>query len=235
MTFAPDPTGLARSARGRRRHRRGFTLLETALALVIVSVGVVAIVEAHQSFIIANRWSSHESTATYLANELRERMRTLPRHDPITGLRIVSGPTGGVVEGWGRESTELLVTDFDDIDDYDGLRFGQLAGVPGTTFTGPIDAFGRVIPEIDVNGQIVTQSGVVVPLRGWAQSVEVVKVDPFDMANSVPLSQTVQANGVPREIDRWPLKVTVSVWFQDHNQAAAERVVSVSWIVPATR
>src|SRR5947207_15139388 len=78
--------------------RCGFTLLETALAMVIVMVGVLAMIEAQQGFIHTNSWSSHEATATYLANEIRERMRSLPLHDPISGLTVVNGQA----VGWGR-------------------------------------------------------------------------------------------------------------------------------------
>ena len=41
---------------------RAFTLLETALAMVIIMVGVVAMIEAQRGFITSNGWSSHEAT-----------------------------------------------------------------------------------------------------------------------------------------------------------------------------
>src|SRR4051812_34460639 len=94
------------------RHRpRGFTLLETALAMVIVLVGVLAMIEAQGSFILSNGWSSHEATATYLAGEIRERMRTLPRHDPVTGLSLVMVNGVPTLQGLGREPAEITVND----------------------------------------------------------------------------------------------------------------------------
>jgi len=69
-------------------NRRGFTLLETSMALVIIGVGVLAFVEAQNAFIKNNTWSSQAATATLLAGEIRERTRRLPRHDPVTGLYI---------------------------------------------------------------------------------------------------------------------------------------------------
>src|SRR5205085_2463013 len=76
-------------ARQRRQAgARGFTLIETALATVIIGVGVLALLEAQQAFMKSNDWSTQAATATYLANEIREMTRKLPRHDPVTGLTL---------------------------------------------------------------------------------------------------------------------------------------------------
>ncbi len=120
------------------------------MALVIIGVGVLAFVEAQKSFVQNNSWSSHTATATLLANELRERMRRLPRHDPVTGLYLETQGTGSVVRGWGLEAGEITVDDFDDVDDYEDLRFGADGDLPG-----PIDAFGDVIAELDADGNPV--------------------------------------------------------------------------------
>jgi prepilin-type N-terminal cleavage/methylation domain-containing protein len=101
---------IAPRARGARS--RGFTLIETALATVIVGVGVLAIVAAQQAFHQQNAWSSRAAIATYLANEIREMTFNLPRHDPVTGTTI-----------WGPEPNEADWYDFDDLDDFDGLTF----------------------------------------------------------------------------------------------------------------
>jgi prepilin-type N-terminal cleavage/methylation domain-containing protein len=69
-----------------RRAGRGFTLIETALATVIVGVGVLALLDAQAAFHVSNDWSTHAATGTYLANEIRELTRKLPNHDPVTGL-----------------------------------------------------------------------------------------------------------------------------------------------------
>lgn len=230
----------SRTAAGRLRSG-GFTLLETAMAMVIVTVGIVAIIEAQRSFARANNWSSHEATATYLANELRERMRILPRHDPLNGLTLETPGGGGspVVSGWGREVGEDTVVDFDDIDDYDGVRFGEVpgtnVGAGGNVFGGPIDAFGRVIPEVDDQGQALTGAGgVAVPLRRWAQTITVTKVNPFNYAQDVAQNATQAANGAfpGRAVDKYPLRVTVTVWYLDADDVTARPVTDVSWIVP---
>jgi hypothetical protein len=214
------------STKPSRSRGRAFTLLETSLAMVIVMVGVVAIVEAQRGFMQANGWSSQEATAGYLANELRERMRVLPRHDPVTGLALINN----VLTGLGRENNEVTVTDLDDVDDYLGLTFGT-----GGNFDGPIDAFGRVIQEVDENGLVrLDGEGRPVPLRGWTQSVAVQKVNPFDFATPVDWSAVENPDGEfrGRGVDQYPLRVTVTVSYQGPLEPAPTPVTQVSWIVP---
>lgn len=210
-----------------RSERRGFTLLETALAMIIVMVGVLAMVEAQGGFLRSNAWSSHEATATYLANELRERMRGLPRHDPVTGLKLIpSGSGPPTAQGVGPESGEVTIADFDDIDDYNGAKFGN-----GGNFDGPVDAFGRVIPDVDFNGSVRLDSSTGQPmsLQGWSQLVLVEKVNPFDFSTALGWADT----DAIRAVDQFPLRVTVTVSYQDPLSTTPEEVARVSWIVPA--
>ena len=210
---------------------RAFTLLETALAMVIIMVGVVAMIEAQRGFITSNGWSSHEATATYLASEIRERMRTLPRHDPVTGLSLAVVNGVPTLVGLGREINEITVADFDDVDDYNGITFG-----PGGNFGGPIDAFGRIIPQTDANGApVLDNQGHVVPLQGWSQSVLVQKMSPYDFSTVVQWTDVQAASGAfpGRTVDRYPVRVTVTVFYQGPLDAQPQSVTSMSWIVPA--
>ena len=120
------------------RGPNGFTLIETALATVIVGVGVLSIVAAQQAFHKQNAWSTNASTATRLGNEIREMTFRLPRHDPVTGLILP----------WGPEDNELWVGDFDDLDDFDDdpLADHQPAAVVGLQREG-VDAVGRHFDE----------------------------------------------------------------------------------------
>lgn len=140
-----------------RTAKRGFTLIETALATVIVGVGVLAIVSAQQAFHQKNSWSTHASIAQRLGNEIREMTLRLPRHDPVTGRAF-----------WGPEANELWVGDFDDLDDFDGdgdgLVFSAALG------NGPINAMREIIPN----------------MTGWSQTVRVFNVDPFDITSVEP-------------------------------------------------
>ena len=145
-----------------KRHgkaRRGFTLIETALATIIVGVGVVAIVSAQQAFHIKNNWSTHASTATLLGNEIREMTLNLPRHDPVTGQAY-----------WGSEPNEGWVGDFDDIDDFDGDGGGLIFSADFDPPNGPINA----------------QREIIANMPGWTQIVEVYNVDPFDITSDQP-------------------------------------------------
>lgn len=219
---------LHRSAR--RKARRAFTLLEAALATVIIGVGVLALVEAQATFSKNNDFSTNSATAAYLANEIRERMRGLPRHDPVTGLFVQGSGQTATLVGWGRDAGEVTPADFDDIDDFDGVVFG-----PGETFSGPIDAFNRVIPNTRADGTIETnEEGLEVPMRGWRQRVTVTKVDPFNFsltrAQGFSIAPSAGNPGVP--VDGFPLRVTVSVTYQGPLDLAPQEMARVVWIVP---
>ncbi len=231
--------GRAWGRRAARRVRRGFTLIETALTTVIIGVGVLALVEAQQSFLRVTDWSSHAATATYLANEIRELTRKLPRHDPVTGLYLRDNGAGGTeVYGWGPEPGEVTLADLDDIDDFDGLRLAADAtpGIEDGDLPGPVDGFGSVIPEILNDGTVLMDAeGNPMALRGWAQEIRVTKIHPFDTSlemapgDFIPAVEGVHA-GVP--VDRFPLRVSVTVLYQGPNDTHENPVVTVVWIVP---
>lgn len=227
-------SGLGRSLRMRRSAGRGFTLIETALATVIIGVGVVAIVEAHQAFMKSNQWSSHAATATFLGGEIRELTLNLPRHDSVTGLRLEAG----AVAGWGPEPGEVLVEDFDDLDDFDGLTFA-FNGTPGWAsdddLPGPIDGFGLVIPEIFADGSVMLDAdGNPVAMIGWRQTVRVVKVHPTDPTRELAPDYFESAVGASAgiAIDEFPLKVEVIVTYEGPFSTREVEVTRVTWIVP---
>jgi hypothetical protein len=198
--------------------------------MVIVLVGVLAITDAQRAFIRSNGWSSHEATGTYLASEIRERTRNLPRHDPVTGLHIVDINGTPTVQGLGLESGETTIEDFDDIDDYHQVVFGQFG-----SFDGPIDAFGRVIPEIDGDGVVQLDGfGNPLPLQGWSQEVLVEKVDPFDFSAVRDWGDEDPPSGdfPGRTVDQFPLRVTVTVLYQGPLDLEPQVVTTMSWIAP---
>lgn len=151
------------TAAGRRPvlRRRGFTLIETALATIIVGVGVLSMVAAQQAFHKQNSWSSNASIATRLGNEIREMTLNLPRHDPVTGSAF-----------WGPESNETWVGDFDDLDDFDGDGEGLIFSA--ALNNGPINARREIIPN----------------MPGWAQIVTVHNVDPKNITSIRPDAST---------------------------------------------
>jgi prepilin-type N-terminal cleavage/methylation domain-containing protein len=213
----------------KRRHliirRRGFTLLESMMALIIIALGVLAFVDAQASFTRSNTWSSQAATGMLLANEIREATRRLSRHDPVTGLSL----NGGVLVGWGRENGEVTFDDIDDLDDLDGMVFGE-----GGTMPGPVDAFGNLVSAIDIDGTtILDANGDPVPLTGWRQSVRVEKVDPYNFSQTRPAayaqSASAQLPHIP--VDRFPLRVTVSVTYQGLGETQAIEITRLTWIV----
>lgn len=207
----------------RRAARRGFTLLECALAMVILAVGVLALIEAQGYFFTANQFSSRSATGAYLAGEMRERMRMLPKHDPVTGLY----KTGSVLSGWGPDAGETTLADFDDVDDFDGVEFGTGAANPG-----PVDSSGRVITQTDINGIVETTGGANVALRGWKQRVIVDKVEPFDY--SVVRSDDFDNLGSAPvlQVNQYALRVTVIVTYIGPGETQAAEMARLVWIVP---
>lgn len=206
---------------------RGFTLLETSMALVIVGVGVLAFVEAQQAFTDSNSWSTQAATATFLANEIREMTRRLPRHDSVTGLFFdAAAPGGPALRGWGRETGESTPQDLDDLDDFDGVRFGF-----DGDFRGPVDAFGEIIPAVDDQGApILDGEQNPVPMRGWTQTVLVEKVDPAN--NGLIRADNYADTGTGRTVDQFPMRITVVVDYQGPYDARPREMTRVMWIVP---
>lgn len=209
----------------------GFTLIEASLATLIVGIGVLAMVDAQSAFLVSNQWSSHAASATFLANEIRELTRKLPKHDPVVGLWVDgSGPTP-ILHGWGPDSGETTLDDFDDVDDFDGVTFSWLGtdGLDDGDLPGPVNAFREVIPDLDIAG--VEQAGA---MYGWSQTVLVRKVNPFDFGEELDDIETEPADGdfPGRGVMDYPLRVTVQVYYQGVNDITPALVTEVTWIVP---
>jgi len=223
-----------------RVRSKGFTLIETAMSTVIIGVGIVAMVDAQQAFIQSNLWSSHAASATFLGNEIRELTRHMPRHDPVGGLTY--DEEADTLTGWGPEANEFTVDDFDDIDDFDGMVFayygtGGQGNNPGWTdgdLPGPVNAFGRVISDIDNAGLQIIEDGQPVPMEGWAQRVSVVKVYPFDTSRELAdrFFEPPAGDFLGRRVDQYPVRVTVEVLFRPADAVDADVIGRVTWIVP---
>lgn len=210
----------------------GFTLIEASLATVIIGVGVLAMVDAQSSFIVSNQWSSHAATATFLANEIREMTRSLPKHDPVVGLYLESDGEGGhTLRGWGADAGETTLADFDDIDDFDGMVFTWIGtdGIEDGDLPGPVNAFREIIPGLTIDGQETEESMI-----GWSQTVIVRKVHPFDFSQELDADYSELPNGSfpGRRVHEYPLRVTVQVHYQSMNAIEPTLVTEVTWIVP---
>src|SRR5688572_26549988 len=104
---------------------RAFTLIEAALVMTIVSVGVLAMLQLLATGSVVSADSMTKTTAINLAKNIREMSLSLPCSDPTT-------PTF-----WGKEAGETLAT----IDDLDDLHL--------MSFSPPIDARRQVVSEMD--------------------------------------------------------------------------------------
>ena len=122
----------APSRRPRPPRARGFTLIEAAIATMIVGSGVVAVMAAQRAFHAQNEWAAQAATAHQLGAEIRELMLGLPQRDPVTNDDL-----------WGAEPDEDGVGDFDDLDDFDGAVFDSADG------TGPLNAMREPIADME--------------------------------------------------------------------------------------
>ncbi|MEM6333369.1 MAG: prepilin-type N-terminal cleavage/methylation domain-containing protein [Planctomycetota bacterium] len=196
-----------------RRGRRGFTLIEAALATVIIGTGVLAIVAAQQAYHQKNEWAQRSGTAMLLANEIREMTLALPAHDPATQLANL-GPEANEIIGVTPD-----VTLFDDLDDFAGAVDPASGRGPGTLFNPPINALRQVIPGDD--------------MAQWTQEIVVERV--WQGFVAAPSSGTLPALNVLEDTatgDRTIVRVTVRVLHQGPNDPQPLEVTSLSWLVP---
>jgi prepilin-type N-terminal cleavage/methylation domain-containing protein len=125
--------GYRSTSRHRSRRRHGFTLIECALAMIIVGVGVVASIRLFSACSLESREANHMTAAMLLAGHIREAMTQLPFNDPISGRT-----------NFGYEAGETL-NSFDDVDDFDGQ-----------TFSPPIDSLRQPITSMGQYSQVVS-------------------------------------------------------------------------------
>jgi type II secretory pathway pseudopilin PulG len=125
---------------GSQIHRaRGFTLLEAALATVIVGVGVLAAVELFAGLTTHTRDAEHRTTALFLANNIHELLGGLSFDDPVTGSAT-----------FGPESNETLdaavagTTAYNDLDDFN------------QSFNPPIDSARNRLTQLAQYTQVVS-------------------------------------------------------------------------------
>jgi type II secretory pathway pseudopilin PulG len=120
-----------------RRHlvhrTSAFTLIEAAMATVIVGVGILATMSLFAACSQQNNNASEMTTAMELATNIQEAMANLAFADSITGTTHF-GPEGG----------ETL-SSYDDVDDFDGQSLNP-----------PIDALRARIPNMSQYTQVIS-------------------------------------------------------------------------------
>jgi prepilin-type N-terminal cleavage/methylation domain-containing protein len=93
-----------------RKPPRGFTLIEVLIATMLVGFSIAALVAANGTLTMANGAGTDQSTAEFLAEQIRELTAMLAVVDPTT-TTTTFGPE------------EASVTSYDDVDDFDGAVF----------------------------------------------------------------------------------------------------------------
>jgi len=126
MQFKTSATVFQRRYIPGNHGRSGMTMIETALAMIIVGLAVVAIVKLISSVTQQNFYAQKTTTALTLANNVREYMNGLPYNDPATGTHL-GVPTG------------TPLSQFNDVEDF----AGYLPNPAGYFANPPIDAYGQ--------------------------------------------------------------------------------------------
>lgn len=110
--------------------RRGFSLVEAALAIVIIGVGIVALLAGLQAASQINGAGRNLTRAVFLAQEIREWTVRLPFRD--TDPADANNPPGP--DGW---DPQVYIDDLDDFYDPSGLIYSP-----------PRDGRGQAIPNL---------------------------------------------------------------------------------------
>lgn len=127
------PTPRLRAATPTLRVRRGFTLMEAALATVIVGTGVLAAAQLFGACATQNIHGAQATVAMMLANNIQETTANLAFSDPQLGRSYYGAEPGETTATW------------DDLDDFDDR-----------TFNPPLDARRQPIAGMAQYSQVVT-------------------------------------------------------------------------------
>ncbi len=92
----------------RRPHPRALTMMETALATIIVGLSVLAIVRLITAVTQQSFYAQKTTTALMLASSIRELMDGLPYNDPAAGTHL--GPLPG----------QNNVSQYNDVESFNG-------------------------------------------------------------------------------------------------------------------
>lgn len=170
------------------RRARAFTLIEAAIATMILGSGIVAIMTAHRAFHAQNEWSAQAAIAQQLGVEIRELVLGLPQRDPVTNDDV-----------WGPEPDEESVQDFDDLDDFDGAVFSA------NNDTGPLNALRLRIPDMDGWRQRVFVENI--------NPLNLIETVADGSSDFVRVTVVIERQGVDDEVPREFTRVT---WIAPH-------------------
>lgn len=122
---------------GNAKNKRGFSLIEALIAILLVGLAIASLMAANSAFTKANGVGTDLTTAEFLFEQIRELTTLLPIIDPQTELST-----------FGPETGETLAN-YDDLDDLDGANFSP-----------PISAHRNILNEFATYSQQVTVENV---------------------------------------------------------------------------
>lgn len=117
--------------------RPGMTLIEAAVAISLISIGLLVGMASQQAQHRAMIYNHQVASADMLARELREWMMHLPLYDPL------EGPVS-----FGPEPGETHYTQYDDFDDFHGFDTQAIGG--------PMNGLGQIIADMPQWSQQIT-------------------------------------------------------------------------------
>src|SRR5260370_4350993 len=82
-----------KGARERQRRQRGFTLIETLAAIIVLSIGLVGMAVLMSNMMTGGARSRYMSEAAMLASEKLEDLERYPAADP--NVAVTSGTSAG--------------------------------------------------------------------------------------------------------------------------------------------
>lgn len=112
---------------------RAFTLIEVLIATLLVGLSIAALIAANSTLTIANGVGTSQSTAEFLAEQIRELTTMLPVVDPQSNTAT-----------FGPEEPNLA--SYDDVDDLDGATFAPPIGADRAA----LDAFAAFSQQVTV-------------------------------------------------------------------------------------
>ncbi len=139
-----------------------MTLVEVAIAIVIIGVGVMALMQLTAACTFQNRAASQTTSAVLLAGQMREMLADLPLNDPTVGST-----------NFGAESGESLAS-YDDVDDFDGKAFSPVIDASRSTLDG-FDGYSQSIVVNPVNSTALSGNltGTAIPKTTYTGAVRV--------------------------------------------------------------
>ena len=176
----PEPPSLRRAT-----GRRGFTLVEAAMVMVIIGVGVMAMLELLAAGTAANGDAARLATAITLADNAREMSVALAYQDPqMPGV-------------W--DTRESSVTQYDNVMDLDG---------PVDTWDKPEEATGwqKFSPPRDG-----TRKSIDLPGK-WAQYIKVETVSSDNITTLLPHDPNCEVVRVTVKVTRGDIEVYRTSW-----------------------